>query len=179
MKNLILTSLLFISTFAFAQKQDLKNNFFIDGSDIYWQYITDAELSFDDLLYSIMQSGNYEDIAVMESMIVCNLKPFEIDYKSYGYRSFSTPVFITQNLITASVIFEYKDLRVRTTIKKIQFISNFTTADFKQGFIQSFESWFLNDQKQLKFDYFNKGSDLIDKDFKAKTTFTELPDRDW
>lgn len=179
MKNLILSCLFFITTVSFAQKQDLKNNFYIKESSIYWQIIDDAELSFDDLLYSIMTSGYYEDIAVLESTIVCNLKPYFIDFKTFGYRSFNTPIYISQNLLTASVIFEYKDLRVRTTIKNIQFISNFSSADSKEGFVQAFESWFLNDQKQLKYDYFNKGSDLLDKVFKAKTKFTEVPDRDW
>lgn len=175
MKKLFtLVFVLFLINIAHSQSgRDLLNNFRKSESNIvYWQNYVETNLSLEQLVDRIIESCYFKDIDVSGFKVVCELKPYKLNYMQYSSSVLdNTPVYLTQNLITASVIFELSDNRYSVVIKNINLIDN--TPD-KLGVVTTLEEYVLNRQQDLKIQPFRVGSDILNKDFINKTTFSQL-----
>lgn len=172
MKRLILFMFLLISGNLIAQEnRQLINNFIKNEKNIIcWQNISDTELSQAELLDAIIESGFYQDIEVTGDKVICVMKPYKVNYEQYGYSALDASSYILQNLITATVIFEFKNRRYRSTVKNIQLILN---TEQYQGSVLPLEFWVLNRQQDIKFAFFKNGSEVLNKDFLSRTTFNK------
>ena len=162
---------------AFSQSErELVNNFVKgDNNIIYWQKITETELSHAEMLDAVIESGFFKDIEVTGNKVICVFRPYKINYEQYGYTLMEATSFITTNLLTATVIFELGNRRYRTTIKNIQFIQN---TEQGLGVVSPLEYHVLSRFQEMKFPYFKNGSDILDKDFTIKTTL-KLDNEEW
>jgi len=168
---------LLISSSIFSQ--EIKNNFaFDENHNIYWQHIFEGNISFEALVEAIESSGNFENIVIKQDYINCELKPYQIDYEKYGYKTMSTPFYISRSLALANAKFDYKEGRYRVTFYNILFKQNSDDTFSQQGEQHSFEWWVLNKKGSIKKGSFDPGSDIMNNDFLVKTTFSEAED-DW
>ena len=108
------------------------------------------------------------------------MRPYTLNYKSLGYKYMLTPYYISRSLTSGIVVFEFKENRYRVIIKNIEFIVNTeTSVSDKQGTIQSLEFWALDNKQVIKSNSFEYGSAILNSDFTIKTTFINVPDKDW
>jgi hypothetical protein len=168
MKYIISIVLFLTCLTGFSQtKRELLNNF-IKGENniIYWQKVVETDLSHAEMLDAVLESGFYKDIEVAGNKLICSLKPYKLNYEQYGYTVLETSTYLTQNLITGTVIFELGNHRYRATVKNIEFIQNSEQAT---GYLTTLEYHVLNRFQELRLSYFRNASDLLDKDFSSKT----------
>ncbi len=177
MKSTLSVILLLICFSGFSQsKRELLNNF-VKGENniIYWQKITETELSQAEMLDAVIESGFFKDIEVTGSKVICELKPYKVNYEQFGYSLLEASSFIVENLVTGTVVFELGNRRYRTTVKNIQFIQN---SEEGTGIISPLEYFVLSRFQEMKFSYFKNGSDILDKDFTIKTTL-KISNEEW
>lgn len=153
--------------------QEISNNFVLENRSFKWTHIYETTLSYHELVESIQSSGYFKEIIVNENYIICDFKPYMIDYKMHGYKTMLTPFYISQNVLLGSIKIDYKENKYRVTINNIQFIQDFNTPMAKQGEMTSFEFWVLNNKGKIKYGFYNDGSDIMNKDFIAKTQFVK------
>ena len=152
--------------------QMLLNNFELDNNQyINWRTIANTELGFKSLVEAIETSGYYQKINVGDDYVNCEFKPYQLDFEKYGHKYMSTPFYISRNLVSATIKFEFKDARYRVTIRNILFTQNADDKFHQQGEQHSFESWVLNNKGEIKNNFFEPGSDIMNKDFLLKTSF--------
>lgn len=177
MKATLAIVTLFLCLTGYSQSErELVNNFVKgDNNIIYWQKITETDLSQAEMLDAVIESGLFKDIEVTGSKVICAFRPYKVNYEQFGYTVLEASSFIAQNLLTATVIFELGNRRYRSTIKNIQLIQN-TEQGF--GIVTPLEYHVLNRFQEMKFPYFKNGSDILDKDFTIKTTL-KLDNEEW
>ncbi len=172
MKHFSIFSFLVILSLALSAQsnRELMNNFMKnDANIVYWQLVRDTELTRNELLDAIIESGYFTNIDVTGDKVVCELRPYRLNYEQYSRSGLDlAPAYLTQNLIAGTVIIELSNNRYRTTVKNIRFIDN-TQAGL--GIVTPIEYWVLNRSQDLKFSLFKNGSELLDKDFTVKTAF--------
>src|SRR5690554_7205992 len=124
MKKLILVSIgVLFCTSLFSQT--LSNNFELDeNQNIIWRTINNTELDFKNLVEAIETSGYYEKINVGDDYVNCEFKPYQLDFAKYGHKYMTTPFYISRNLVSANIKFEYKEARYRVTTRNILFTQN-------------------------------------------------------
>ncbi|HLN54245.1 MAG TPA: hypothetical protein VK212_11105 [Lentimicrobium sp.] len=177
MKQTLALIMFIICLSGFSQSErELVNNFTKgENNIIYWQRITETELSHAEMLDAVIESGFFKDIEVTGSKVICVLRPYKVNYEQFGYTVLEASSFIAQNLITGTVIFELGNRRYRTTVKNIQLIQN---SEEGTGIVTPLEYHVLNRYQEMKFPYFKNGSDILNKDFAIKTTL-KLDNEEW
>jgi len=179
-KKIILVSIsILFCTSLFSQT--LSNNFeFDENQNIIWRTINNTELDFKSLVETIETSGYYDKINVGDDYVNCEFKPYQLDFVKYGHKYMTTPFYISRNLVSANIKFEFKEGRYRVTIRNILFTQNANDALSQQGEQHSFEWWVLNKKGKIRNSFFKPGSDILNKDFKIKTSFTtKKVDENW
>lgn len=177
MRKIILITVILIANVASAQNtHDLMNNFFRNDKNVLeWRVIRDTDLSRTELIDAVIESGFFEQVEVTGNMIVCEFRPYKMNYDQYGLSVFESSTIISQNLIAGTVVFEIKGNRYRSVVKNIRFILNTEEA---QGVELPFEVAVFNRQQDMRFTLFKNISEILDKDFSNKTRFTKK-DADW
>jgi len=123
MKLTILTALFTCISLVSLYSQDLINGFKLDeNKSIYWQNIVETNLDQSQIFTLIKESGNFENIELVEDKIICSFRPYSINYKSLGYRYMLTPYYISRSLAKANLFFEFRGDRYRVLIKNIVFV---------------------------------------------------------
>ncbi|MEL7589602.1 MAG: hypothetical protein AAGU19_23005 [Prolixibacteraceae bacterium] len=154
--------------------QTLANNFEIDEErHISWKSINQTALDFNGLVEAIEASGYYKEVNKGEDYVSCEFEPFELNFQKYGYKSMTTPFYVSRNLLSGNAKFEYKEGRYRVTITNILFTQNADDPLFQQGEQHSFEWWVLNNKGKLKSSFFDPGSDIMNREFQVKTSFSK------
>ncbi|HLO91464.1 MAG TPA: hypothetical protein VK172_09905 [Lentimicrobium sp.] len=168
MKRIITFCLLLAGITANAQdSHNLINNFFKDRNNILnWQIIRETNLSRTQMIDAIIETGLYDKVDVTENSIVCEFKPYKVNYEQYGFSIFESSTVVSTNLVTATVIFELKAERYRTTVKNIRFIQN---TDSASGMVTTIEDESLTRQQDIRFSILKNTTKVLDKDFTAKT----------
>ncbi len=145
----------------------LVDNFFqSDANIIYWKNINETGLTQEELVDAVIETGFFNDIDVAGNKVVCEFRPYKLNYEQYGYSVISVPAFLIHNLLTATVVFELKDDRYRVIVKNIRFINN---TDDGFGIVYPLEYYVLNRQQEIRFSLFKDCSDLLNQDFQLKT----------
>lgn len=177
MRKNVIFFLLFISLFSSGQdSHNLINNFFKDKNNILnWQVIRETSLTRTEMIDAIIETGFYDKVDLTETSIVCEFKPFKVNYDQYGFSMFEASSLVSNNLVTATVIFELKGNRYRTTVKNIRFIQNIDTT---LGAVTTLESESLTRQQDIKFSSLKNTTKILDKDFEAKTWLVKTS-QDW
>lgn len=168
MKQLLLISLLLMTGMAHAQgDRELVNNFVQnDANIISWKNIQETDLSFNELTDAVIETGFFTDVDVTGNKIICELRPYKLNYEQHGYTVLSVPAFLINNLVKGTVVFELKEDRYRVIVKNIRFINN---TDDGFGIVYPLEYYVLNRQQEIRFSIFKDCSDLLNKDFLQKT----------
>lgn len=168
MKKMLVIVIVIVNYCALAQdSHNLINNFFKDKNNILnWQIIRETSLSRTEMIDAIIESGFYDKVDLTETSIVCEFKPFKVNYDQYGFSMFEASSLVSNNLVTATVIFELKGNRYRTTVKNIRFIQNIDTTI---GTVTTLENESLTRQQDIKFSSLKNTTKILDKDFEAKT----------
>lgn len=160
--------------------QELLNNFKQDDNKlIIWQNVIETELNNEQLNTLIKESGYFTKIEELENKTLCELKPFKANYQAYGYSNMKAPIYISRSLVSGNVVIEFRENKYRITIKNIVFTQNIEDIFTKQGEVETFESWVLNKNQIIKPAFFNDGSDILNKEFKVKTTFLQKESESW
>ncbi|MBN2520414.1 MAG: hypothetical protein JXB17_07920 [Bacteroidales bacterium] len=159
--------------------QNLSNNFILnDDKTIKWQYIHESDIGFDEILEAIKGKGYFENINEGDGYIICDFKPYEIPYEKYGYTTMNAPIYISRNVVSASLKFELKEGRYRVTIKNILLTQNVDDNFSQMGEQHSFEWWVLNKKSEIKNNFFDPGSNIMNQDFLIKTLFKKTENDD-
>lgn len=165
-------AVLLVSVTASGQNtHDLMNNFYRNDKNILeWRIVRETELSRSELIDAVIESGFFEQVEVTGNMIVCEFRPYKMNYDQYGLSVFESSTIISQNLVAASVVFEIKGNRYRSLVKNIRFIQNNEEA---QGVETPLEVAVFNRQQDMRFSLFKNISEILDKDFSMKTLFSK------
>lgn len=180
MKPITITALFVCISLANLYSQDLINNFKLDENKlIYWQSVIETDLSIEQLNCLIMESGHFIQIERFEDKTICVLKPFKANYQAYGYSTMKAPFYISRTLIEGNVIFEFRENRYRVTVKNIVFRQNTPDIFSAQNEVETFESWVLNKNQELKPAFFKDGSDILNNEFMLKTKLVNIQSEAW
>lgn len=177
-KTFLLVVVLFqLSLFASAQdSHKVLNNFYRnDKNMLEWRLIRETGMSRGELIDAVIESGFFEEIDITGEKVVCQFRPYKLNYDQYGLSVFESSSIISQNLIAATVIFHLKGDRYRTIVKNIRLIEN---SQETRGLVTTLESTVYTRQQDLRFSIFRNISEILDKDFSSKTSFSK-PDTDW
>lgn len=177
MKKILVLLFALLAIHASAQEShNLINNFYKDRNNILnWQIIRQTDLTRTEIIDALVETGLYEKVDVTENSIVCEFKPYKVNYEQYGFSLFESSSIISNNLVTATVVYQLKGDRYRTTIKNIRFIDN---SDTTAGKVTTLEEESLTRQQDIKFSILKNTTKVLDKDFNAKTALMKSSD-DW
>lgn len=156
--------------------RELVDNFLQNKDNIiYWNSIQETDLSQTELVDAVIETGLFTHIDVAGNKVVCELRPYKLNYEKHGYTLLSVPAFLINNLVTGTVVFELKEDRYRAIVKNLRFINN---TDDGFGIVYPLEYYVLNRQQEIRFSLFKDCSDLLNKDFLQKTIL-QKPDSNW
>lgn len=155
-------------------QQVLLNNFSIDWNGvIFWQRVNETTLSKTQLIDLIIESGYFQEIDMTDEKLVCRLRPYQINLAYHDFSLFNVTAYLTRSLITGTVVFDFKPQQYRVTVKNIYLINN-TEDDLGQ--VSSLETEVLTKRQDIKMPFFRVESELLDKDFTLKTSFSKSED---
>lgn len=179
MKHFLLVTFLVFQIVNVVSAQDshkVMNNFFRnDKNMLEWRIIRETSMSRGELIDAIIESGFFEEIDITGEKVVCQFRPYKLNYDQYGLSVFESSSIISQNLIAATVIFHLKGDRYRTIVKNIRLIVN---SEESQGLVNTLESTVYTRQQDMRFSIFRNISEILDKDFTSKTSFSK-EGNDW
>jgi len=179
MKHFLLVTFLVFQIVNVVSAQDshkVMNNFFRnDKNMLEWRIIRETSMSRGELIDAIIESGFFEEIDITGEKVVCQFRPYKLNYDQYGLSVFESSSIISQNLIAATVIFHLKGDRYRTVVKNIRLIVN---SEESQGLVNTLESTVYTRQQDMRFSIFRNISEILDKDFTSKTSFSK-EGNDW
>lgn len=175
----ILSLLLLVHT-AFSQSQ-LWNNFYKDNVllKIYWQQVINTDLTFDELVFEIKASGNFQDIEVFNNKVIAQIRPFEVNYMNSGYTVSVIPDFILTGNISAMVVFEYRDNKYRVTIRNIVRHYNTTVYYFYRMAVDPIEGKVMNRKNELKEETFMTVTSILNQEFQNRVILNRPYDQKW
>lgn len=181
MKKLF-TVLLFMvfSQITFSQSQ-LWNNFYKDNVllKLYWQEVINTDLSFEELVFEIKASGNFQDVEVFDNKLIAEIRPFEVNYLNSGYTISVIPDFILTGIISGMVVFEYRENRYRVTIRNIARHYSTTEYYFFRVAVDPIEEKVMNKKNELKEETFMTITSILNAEFQNRVILTKPYDDKW
>lgn len=167
MKQILLITLMLMTGMVYAQgDRELVNNFVQNEANIIsWKNIQETDLSLNELTDAVIETGFFTDVDVTANKIICELRPYKLNYEQHGYSVLEVPSFLILNLVAGTVVFELKGDRYKVIIKNIRFINN---TDDGFGIVYPLEYYVLNRQQEIRFSLFKDCSDLLNKEFTLK-----------
>lgn len=172
-KVLILTSILTLFSIS-ANSQDQIRNFQIEGREIIWQKVSESNLTNEELIEKIKDSGIIENISIGDNKISGDLKSIEADFRGAGYSEIGTPMIVYRSFINGFVIAEFKEGKYRITVKRI-----ILTRKYDQGDKTSLEYYGLNRRNEFTNVFRKSASEILDYTFSEKFEFAEIQKDIW
>ena len=164
MKNLTLIPTLL---FAFNLSAQI-NNFYVENREIYWQKVYASDVSYDELINNIKESGKFQNIEFKINKISATTELIQADYKGAGYREMTVPIYISRSDIGGFVLIDIKDGKYRITFKNINFTQKYNDTLTKMGEQSRIKDYAVNRKGLIK-PGFNKEPSVI-----LNHTFTPL-----
>ena len=165
---------------AFCQTQ-LWNNFYKDNVllKLYWQQVVNTDLTFEELVFEIKASGNFQDVEVFNNKVIAQIRPFEVNYMNSGYTMSVIPEFIMTGNISAMVVFEYRDNKYRATIRNIVRHYNTTVYYFYRMAVDPIEDKVMNRKNELKEETFMTVTSILNQEFQNRVILSRPYDQKW
>lgn len=108
-------------------------NFSVNDKDLIWQKVFDTDLSYNELVTTIENTGHFTDLSFVDSKITGNTKEIILDYKSLGYTRANITAAITIYKPIAFVLIEHKEGRYRVTLKNIEIVCQTNESIYTAG----------------------------------------------
>ena len=113
-------NLIFVFTLFSVCVLEQTENFFINGSEVYWQKIFESKKDFNEIKEIIKEKNNVKITEVTENKINGELNNFTMNYKKAGYSYMSTPIILNEsNKYSANFTIEFKDNKYRVTVRNV------------------------------------------------------------
>jgi hypothetical protein len=162
------------------KESELNDGFEIENDAIVWRKVYDTKLSFEELISTLKESGNFKDIETSESKIIGQTIPITPDYKGAGYSRGFTPMMVLSSNYSAFCLIEFKENRFRVTLKNIRLITTISTAFGKSGDSDPIDIYALkNDKKRFKESFFKDASKIYNYSFNKLFEVKEQKKTDW
>lgn len=178
MKRAVILMHLIVSFVTFAFSQETEDYFSVYENKIVWQKIFDTDLSFDQLLSFVKESGILENPELSENKILGKTSLINPDYKALGYGEMSVPMYIARNFVHGFVLIEYKDMRYRVTVKNIFLTQKYEDAISDDGQKTEIEIFAVDRKGGIKKQFKKKPSEILDYTFTKAFTFIETEQND-
>jgi hypothetical protein len=160
MKGLIFVFLIFFSWTAKGQE----HHFIIEDGKIAWQKVYDSQLSAEEIVKAMKETGNFTDISLDGDKITANVNEFVIDYEAVGAKLMRTSMYVTYYDYLGFVAIDIKEGKYRVTFKNIAMNLNlvmnglekhpeFSEFSLKNG---TFRSGFLKDTYLFEYTFDKK-----------------------
>lgn len=132
MRNLLFT-LASICCAISLNAQETSNFTIIDGDKLIWQKVYETKLSEEELLNTLINSGNFTDIVTIDGKTTFNVNRINVDYESAGYSRMDIPIYVSANDLSCFVTIQVKEGRYRVTAEKISLVSHTTGGLYVEG----------------------------------------------
>ena len=106
--------------------QETSNFTIIDGTKLIWQKVYETKLSEQELLNTLINSGNFTDILSVDGKTTFNVNRAKVDYESAGYTRMDIPIYVSANDLSCFVTVQVKEGRYRVTVERISLIAHTT-----------------------------------------------------
>lgn len=162
--KLLFFALVIIPFISFSQEE---NTCFktVDGFVI-WQKVYNTELSFDQLISKIKDSGFYDKYDIEDGKIQGELKPFDINYKAAGGNYMTTSIYISRNQFSGFVLIEYQPGKYRVTFKRIVLTQTTDDPFSRKGDKETLDFFIAKKGTgEIKKAFFNKDAGIIEYTF--------------
>jgi len=155
------------------------DNFQIEEGKLVWQKVYRTELSKDELINQIKNSGEYDNIESNGENLTANISRRELDFKEMGESNSSVPIYIVNSDINAFILFEFKNAKYRVTVKKIVLVQKSTNALSEEGELTNIETFALrNHNTELRKSFLNKPSEILDYTLTKLTKIEKVKQND-
>lgn len=124
MKRSILLAAMTLLTFIAGAQTDFK----VTDNGLVWQKVYQSDLSSEDIMNKLYNSGSVSDIGSAEGIITCRIPLTPIDFEGAGFSRGSIPMYLILNDMTAFATIQIKDGRYRVTVENMYLVSNMATA---------------------------------------------------
>ena len=161
--------------------QDVANNFEIEDKEIIWRKVFETELTFDQLIEKIKDSGLFEKMELGDNKVTGDIREINADFKGAGFSEMGTPMYVVRSHYNAFTTIEFKDGKYRVTLKKIILTQKYDDGLSKQGERTNLDMFALKTTKDEMKGAFKKSPSLIlDHTFTDKFLFKNTPSKkDW
>lgn len=173
----ILLLLMFVPTLLFSQEEEIFS-FSVQDGNLIWQKIYETELSFDDVVSNIRQSGAIPNAEVTDDKIIGQTRLIDADIKGAGYKPFSVAIYINRNFYECFATIEYKEGRYRVTLKNITMIQKYDDPMGVEGQRERIELYTIGGDG-MKRSFVKKPAEILDYTFTKLFTIKEQPNDDW
>lgn len=165
MKKLILLFALIWSAMSFGQT----DNFYNTDKKVSWEKIFETSKTFDQLLSSVKQSGNFSDIEVVEGRIIANFKNIVPKYREAGYTLMGTSMYLSNGIFFGNATIDFKEGKYRVIVSNIKMTYKVPTMNMSMtDQTGGLEEVALKRNSDFRTSFFSKDSKILNY------TFTEL-----
>jgi hypothetical protein len=174
--------IIFLTTLSFGIcGQGVVNNFEIENKEIVWRKVYETEMTFDQLIEKIKDSGLFEKIEVGNNKVTGETKEINPDFKGAGFSEMGTPIYVARNRCSAFTIIEFKEGKYRVTLKKMILTQKYSDGLSKQDEQKNLELFALKANGDEMKGAFTKSPSLIfDYTFTDKFSFKNgSTKKDW
>lgn len=173
MKTLFFT--LYCSLFLLVNPSQT-DNFSIENGQLIWQKIYNTELSKEQLIKEIRNSGQFKNISLYEDNLTAEIFNLTIDHKKSDV--LPTSNILAANSINSYVIIDLKDTKYRVTLKSIKLTPKTKQINFNQEKFLDIETIALNkDNNAFSNKFLKKISKKMDFTFQKMTDFNDTGEK--
>ena len=113
--------------------QETSNFTIIDGTKLIWQKVYETNLSEQELLNTLINSGNFTDILSVDGKTTFNVNRAKVDYESAGYTRMDIPIYVSGNDLSCFVTVQVKEGRYRVTVERMSLVAHTTGGLYVEG----------------------------------------------
>ena len=170
MKSVIL---MFIASALIFSSPDEANNFKIENNRLIWQSTYTSNLSKEDLLEAIRNSGYFINTSIVGNKIYTELNEITPSQGAEQFPVERLPSLFVSHHIKSYVIIDLKEDRYRVTLKSIKFIPRFYTSDFSHQMVFGEEVALNREREGFRERFVRRLSPILDQTFLSISDFNK------
>ncbi|MDB4293518.1 hypothetical protein N9954_08935 [Maribacter sp.] len=151
-------------------------NFSIENGQLIWQKVYATELSKEQLIQEIRNSGTFKNSSVFEEKLTAEISELYLDYDGYGEKSLLPP--LNSRYIKSYVIIDFKENKYRVTLKSIKLTPIITGGESYDSTIALERVALQKEGGGFKDKFLKKTSKIMDFTFQKITHFKEIEKKD-
>lgn len=152
------------------------DNFYIEDSQVIWQKVYTTELSKEQLITEIRNSGYFNNTSLHGDTMTAEISELYLDFKGYGDKT-KLPR-LGARYMKSYVIIDFKKEKYRITIKNMRFRPIVTGGDSYDRTIHLEEVALQKEADSFKEKFLKNTSKVMDFTFQKITDFKESEDND-